>query len=85
MLRRSLTIRKVHISGFTLQNAQYEGVLVANASAVTVSGNTVENNNKNLSDGNCTDLPSIEPGEAQDCGEGIHLMGRIIQSSPTIR
>lgn len=65
----------VHVSGFTIQNAQFEGVLVANASAVTVSGNTVLNNNKNLSNGVCADLPSIEPGEGQDCGEGIHLMG----------
>jgi parallel beta-helix repeat protein len=68
-------LTSVHISGFTIQNAQYEGVLVANASAVTVSGNTVLNNNKNVVDGNCTNLPPIEPGEAQDCGEGIHLMG----------
>jgi parallel beta-helix repeat protein len=65
----------VHVSGFTIQNAQFEGILVANASDVTVSGNTVQNNNKNIVDGNCTDLPPIEPGEAMDCGEGIHLMG----------
>ena len=65
----------VHVSGFTIQNAQFEGVLVANASAVTVSGNTVLNNDKNVIDRNCTDLPPIEPGEAMDCGEGIHLMG----------
>lgn len=71
----SAGLANVHIAGFTIQNAQYEGILVANASAVTVSGNTVLNNNKNLVDGNCADLPPIEPGEAQDCGEGIHLMG----------
>ncbi|MCU1320848.1 MAG: hypothetical protein JWM43_497 [Acidobacteriaceae bacterium] len=65
----------VHISGFTIKNANLEGVLVLNATDVTVSGNLVMNNNLALSNGVCTMLPSYEPGEAQDCGEGIHLQG----------
>jgi hypothetical protein len=65
----------VHISGFTIQNAQFEGILVANASAVTISQNTVQNNDKALSGGHCPSRPSFEPGEDGDCGEGIHLLG----------
>jgi parallel beta-helix repeat protein len=65
----------VHISGFTIKNANLEGILVMNASGVTVSGNTVLNNNLAVVGGTCTMLPSYEPGEAQDCGEGIHLQG----------
>ena len=65
----------VHISGFTLQNANFEGVLVLNASAVTVSANTVLNNNKAATGTTCPGIEAFEPGEAQDCGEGIHLQG----------
>ncbi len=63
----------VHVSGFTVKNANLEGILVLNASAVTVSQNTVVNNNLALVNGACTMLPSFEPGELQDCGEGVHL------------
>jgi parallel beta-helix repeat protein len=38
-----------------------------------VDSNTVMNNDQALVNGNCTVLPEIEPGEAMDCGEGIHL------------
>jgi parallel beta-helix repeat protein len=65
----------VHISGFTVENANNEGILVANATSVTVSSNLVQNNNKGLVGGNCTTLPSFETAEATDCGEGIHLLG----------
>ena len=63
----------VRISGFTLINAYLEGILVLNASNVAVSGNTVMRNNLALTPSGCSMLPPIEPGEAQDCGEGIHL------------
>ena len=63
----------VHIAGFTVENADLEGVLVLNASDVTVGNNVVMNNNKALVNGACSKLPVFEPGEAQDCGEGIHL------------
>ena len=66
-------LNSVHVSGFTIKNANLEGILVLNASMVTLSGNTVTNNNQALVNGNCTQLPAYEPGEAQDCGEGIHL------------
>ncbi len=66
-------LTSVHVDGFTIKNANLEGILVLNASTVTVSNNTVTNNNQALVNGNCTQLPAYEPGEAQDCGEGIHL------------
>ncbi len=72
----------VSISGFTVQNAQFEGILVANASAVTVSGNIVTGNNKGVMIGGgqngmnaCPNIPAFETSEGNDCGEGIHLMG----------
>lgn len=66
-------LANVHISNLTIKNAKHEGILVLNASYVSVSGNTVKNNNTSLAGGMCPDLPTYEPGEAQDCGEGIHL------------
>lgn len=65
----------VFISGFTVQNANFEGILVANASAVTISGNIVQGSNVNLAGQTCPGIPSFETGEDFDCGEGIHLMG----------
>ena len=66
-------ISGVRVAGFTVKNAFLEGILVLNATQVSVSGNTVMNNNLALTPAGCTMLPSWEPGEAQDCGEGIHL------------
>jgi parallel beta-helix repeat protein len=66
-------LASVHISNLTIKNAKHEGILVLNASYVSVSDNTVKDNNTSLAGGNCPDLPTYEPGEAQDCGEGIHL------------
>lgn len=66
-------LASVHISGFTIKNANLEGVLVLNASNVTISGNTVTNNDLALTGGHCPQRPAFEPGEDGDCGEGIHL------------
>jgi parallel beta-helix repeat protein len=67
------------ISGFTVQNANYEGILAVNVSAVNISGNIVQGNNKKLdfSTGqpSCPGIPNFETGEDFDCGEGIHLSG----------
>jgi parallel beta-helix repeat protein len=67
----------VNVSGFTVKNANFEGILVLNASAVTISSNTVLTNNKSLSPstGMCPGIGGNEPGEQMDCGEGIHLLG----------
>jgi len=69
----------VVISGLTVENANYEGILVTNSSAITITGNTLTGNNKGLGFANgmptCNGLPSFETNEAFDCGEAIHLQG----------
>src|SRR5207302_1413069 len=69
----------VVITGFTIKNANYEGVLVTNASDVTIWGNRVTGDDKNLQFGSagpsCPGIPSFEAAEGFDCGEGIHLSG----------
>jgi parallel beta-helix repeat protein len=68
----------VVVSGFTIENANFEGILVANASWVTISDNRVVSNNKSLVTGStpsCPGIPAFETAESEDCGEGIHLLG----------
>jgi len=67
----------VVVSGFTVKNANFEGILVANASSVTISGNVVSSNNKSLvvATPTCPGIPAFETEEDDDCGEGIHLLG----------
>ncbi|HEX3986417.1 MAG TPA: right-handed parallel beta-helix repeat-containing protein [Acidobacteriaceae bacterium] len=66
----------VVVSGFEVRNANFEGILVANASNVTLTGNHVHGNDQSLdiSAGACPDQPAFETNEGDDCGEGIHLM-----------
>jgi len=68
------------VSGFTVQNANLQGILIQNASSVTVWNNQVLNNNKSLNataaPPSCPGLPpALQQGESFDCGEGIHLTG----------
>jgi parallel beta-helix repeat protein len=68
------------VSGFTIQNANLQGIIIQNASSVTVWNNQVLNNNKSLNASaappSCPGLPpALQPGESFDCGEGIHLTG----------
>ena len=65
------------MSGFTIENADYEGVLVTNSTAITVFDNEITGNDKNLIPGSnsCPGLPAFETSEGEDCGEGIHLLG----------
>lgn len=67
----------VTISGFAVQNANFEGILVINASNVTLWGNLVKGNNRalNTSGLTCPGIPGFETNEDADCGEGIHLIG----------
>lgn len=65
----------VLISNLVIRNAKYEGILIVNASNITVSGNQVLNNNQALDGGTCPGLPKFETNEQSDCGEGIHLLG----------
>jgi parallel beta-helix repeat protein len=68
-------LANVHVSGFTIKKANFEGILVANASEVSISNNTVTGNNLALNNGSCPGIEAFEPGEQGDCGEGIHLLG----------
>lgn len=75
-----LGISNVLISGFTVENANFEGILVVSGSNVTISDNHVLNNNKGLdltgpNGPTCPGQPPFETNEGDDCGEGIHLMG----------
>lgn len=67
------------ITGFTVKNAELEGIIVSNASEVTVRDNRIVSNNLglNASAGTCPEVapPDSHAGEDFDCGEGIHLSG----------
>jgi len=70
-------LRAVVVSGFTVKEANYEGILVTNAADVTVWGNVVTQNDRSLTptaEGPiCPGIPAFETAEGFDCGEGIHL------------
>ena len=81
----------VTVRGLTLENANLEGILAepprstwpssatapaAGISHITIAGNVVEHNDKSYD----TSLPPTaacpaSPTDADDCGEGIHLLG----------
>jgi parallel beta-helix repeat protein len=67
----------VVVTGFTVEYANFEGILVQNVSYVTIFGNIVRENDQSLQIANhvCPGLPAFETNEGDDCGEGIHLMG----------
>lgn len=70
----------VIISGFTVKNANWEGVLVVSASDVTIRDNKIANNTQApaVFTGNpegCSGQPSFELDESGDCGGGVHLIG----------
>jgi parallel beta-helix repeat protein len=67
----------VLVSGFKIRNANFEGILIANASDVTIVNNHVLDNNRALDIATpaCPGIPAFETNEGEDCGEGIHLMG----------
>jgi len=69
-------VSNVLISGFTVRNANFEGILAVNASDVTIVGNHVTENNRalDINGGTCPGIPVFETNEGVDCGEGIHLM-----------
>jgi nitrous oxidase accessory protein NosD len=70
-------VANVVISGFKVQYADFEGILLTNATNVTVVDNEATENDQSLNptNGTCPGLPtSYETNEGGDCGEGIHLM-----------
>ena len=73
-------VSNVAVTGFTIQNANFEGILINGASSVTIWGNHVIGNNKSLIPSPispaCPGLTAVYPfeaNEAEDCGEGIGL------------
>jgi hypothetical protein len=70
-------LRSVTVTGFTLANANFEGLLITNAVNVTIKGNLVTGNNTSLDidTDTCPGQPPFETGEDFDCGEGMHIMG----------
>jgi hypothetical protein len=70
-------LSNVVVSGFTIENAKYEGVLITNASDITIKSNQVLNNDTglNIEAATCPGQPPFESGEDFDCGEGVHLLG----------
>jgi nitrous oxidase accessory protein NosD len=71
----SAGVANVTISGFTITGANFEGILAASATGVTIAHNHVTKNNLSLTKTACPGIPDFETNEAMDCGEGIHLMG----------
>lgn len=70
----------VTVAGFTVKNAQWEGVLVVSASDVIIRDNTIKNNTQapavfTGNPGACSGQPSFELDETGDCGGGLHLIG----------
>jgi hypothetical protein len=74
-------LRHVTVAGFTVQHAQFEGIVVVSASDVIVKDNHVVNNdvfpavfNPNAPTP-CPGQPAYETDESGDCGGAIHLIG----------
>jgi len=77
-------LRRVTITGLTVENANFEGVLVVSASDVTIQDNSVINNDATpglMFTGAATGCPGqpgngvYEDDETGDCGGAIHLIG----------
>lgn len=73
-------LQNVTVTGLTIENAQFEGVLIVSASHVTIQGNSILNNDQfgavfNPNVPNCSGQPSFETDESGDCGGAIHLIG----------
>ena len=69
----------MNIAGFTVKNANWEGILVVSASDVTIRDNKIVNNTKATAclrePGRCPGQPAFEVDETGDCGGGLHLIG----------
>src|ERR1700734_3203173 len=70
----------VTVTGFKLENANFEGFAATSVSNLNFSGNLVTGNDKSqdTASGTCPGLTTYAPwetAEGLDCGEGIHLAG----------
>jgi parallel beta-helix repeat protein len=73
-------LQNVTVSGFTVENAMYEGVLLLNTTNVKVLNNNIVNNDQVVvsnSGASCTGQPDYETDESYDCGGGLHLLGAV--------
>lgn len=68
-------LRRVLVSHFRIEHANFEGVLITNAGFVTISSNDIVENDAVFAAGACPGLPAFETAEGEDCGEGVHLVG----------
>jgi nitrous oxidase accessory protein NosD len=72
-------LKNVSVSGFTIRNANFEGVLVTNTSNVTLDDNRISGNDQGIvfteMGPTCPNLPPFETAEDFDCGEGVHVIG----------
>lgn len=74
-------LKNVVVAGFKVENAQFEGILAVSANRVTISNNSVLNNDQSpglLFTGaatGCPGQPAYEMDETGDCGGAIHLIG----------
>jgi parallel beta-helix repeat protein len=70
-------LTQVVVSGFTVKNANFEGIFVNDTTDVTIFRNVVRNNDLSLQlpTPGCINQPSFETSETADCGGGLHLMG----------
>jgi parallel beta-helix repeat protein len=70
----------VTVTGFKLENANFEGFAATSVSNLNFSGNLVTGNDKSQDTGSstCPGLTTYAPwetAEGLDCGEGIHIAG----------
>ena len=74
-------LANVVITGFTVENAQFEGILAVSASNNTISNNSVINNDRSSglnftgAANGCPGQPVYETDETGDCGGAIHFIG----------
>ena len=74
-------LSRVIVRGFTVRNANHQGILVTNASDVTLVKNRVTGNDRQLQlnqngPPTCPGLPAyLAAFQGMDCGEGIQLSG----------
>ena len=73
-------ISHVIVDGFTVKNAQFEGILVVSAFDVTIRNNTIVDNDKfgpvfSPNPSGCLGQPAFETDESGDCGGGLHFIG----------
>jgi Right handed beta helix region len=70
-------LSNVLVTGLTVMNANFEGILLTNVSNSLITNNTVANNDQSLNYASetCPGQPVFETSEGDDCGEGIHLIG----------